>query len=175
MGICRGLLGLGLAAALAACSPVYNWREVREPQEGIKLMLPCKPDSGRRKLMLAGQSVDVHMTGCEADRTMFTLAYVNMIDADKANTALSEWKAILLDNLHGQMGAVQESVYPVKAAPVPVPAVRITAVGRRADGGMIRAQAIWFVRGARLYHALTLSEQLNMDAVDNFFSGIELE
>lgn len=175
MKIWHSLLGPGLAAALVACSPTYNWREVRLPQDGLRLMLPCKPDSGSRRLMLAGQSVDVHMIGCEADATMFTLAYADMADADKANSALSEWKGIMLDNLQGKPGAAQESGYSVKAVPAPIPAVLVNTAGRSADGGMLKAQAIWFVRGARLYHGLALGKQLKMDAVDNFFSGIELE
>ena len=55
-----------LAAALlglAACSPTFNWREVRVESAPLKAMLPCKPDRGSRAVPMAGRQVELQVLG----------------------------------------------------------------------------------------------------------------
>ena len=33
---------------LAACNPVFNWREVRPEGTALSLLLPCKPDKAEK-------------------------------------------------------------------------------------------------------------------------------
>jgi len=37
-------------ASLAACSPAYNWREVRLVDAPLRAMLPCKPTAPTREI-----------------------------------------------------------------------------------------------------------------------------
>jgi hypothetical protein len=166
---------LGLMAGLSACSPVYNWREIRIPQAAIKLLLPCKPDYGDRQLRLAAQTVDVHMAGCEADATMFTLAYADLSDSEKAHAAVAQWKAILLDNLQAQRGTEQTSDHLIQGAGGPVTGLQMKVSGLGANRSAVSAQALWFVRGTRAYQALTLGQPLKPDVMESFLSGIELQ
>jgi hypothetical protein len=48
---------LGVACALAACSPTFDRREVRTGQGGLMAMLPCKPDKGSRTVPTAGRGL----------------------------------------------------------------------------------------------------------------------
>jgi hypothetical protein len=59
---------------LSACTPAFNWREVRFDQAGVTALLPCKPDRAVRVVQLAGQPVSTNMAGCEAGGAMFTAA-----------------------------------------------------------------------------------------------------
>ena len=63
-----------ILAGLSACTPTFNWREVRFDQAGVTALLPCKPDRAARLVQLAGQQVSTHMAGCEAGGAMFTAA-----------------------------------------------------------------------------------------------------
>ena len=51
--------------ALAACSPTFNWREVRAEPTALKAMLPCKPDKGARNVPMAGREVSLQVIGCD--------------------------------------------------------------------------------------------------------------
>lgn len=159
---------------IAACTPVYNWREVRLPDAGIKLLLPCKPDHAKRTLPLAGQEVELQMAGCEAGAALFAISHVKSKDDSSIQAAQQEWRAAMLRNM--------QSTQEVQMAPIKLAGftaqphlVRLEARGRRQDGSAVTAQALWFGHGAHLYHAVVYADKLNLDAVDTFFSSIELQ
>ena len=52
-----------LAVAASACSPTFNWREVRAEPASLKVLLPCKPDKGSRRGPLGGRDVDLAVLG----------------------------------------------------------------------------------------------------------------
>jgi hypothetical protein len=159
---------------LSACNPVYNWRAVRMPEAHVKLMMPCKPDTGSRQLQLVGQSVLMQMSGCETDGTLFVLAHVEMPDAHSTSESLEQWKRSMLRNMKAQDGT-QESTSSVKNLGTRIQALRIHAKGKQENGKAVQAHAIWFARGAHLYHAAIYADKPNQDAVENFLSEIELE
>lgn len=51
------------AVLLGACSPEYNWREVRAADQGYVVMLPGKPASMTRTIQLDGLEVPMTMQG----------------------------------------------------------------------------------------------------------------
>ena len=65
---------IAILVGLSACTPTFNWREVRFDQAGVTALLPCKPDRAVRVVQLAGQQVSTNMAGCEAGGAMFTAA-----------------------------------------------------------------------------------------------------
>jgi hypothetical protein len=164
----------GTMFLLAACNPVYNWREVNLPQAGLKVLLPCKPDQGQRAISLAGLTVEMQMAGCEAGAGLFVVAYVDLGETGKVEAALEQWKAAMLGNMQANDVALQSAVMIKGASTKPAP-IRLNAVGRRQDGSAVAAQAIWFAKGAHLYHAVVYADKLSRDAVDAFFSGIEFQ
>jgi uncharacterized protein involved in propanediol utilization len=80
-------------ALLAACTPTYNWRDVRFEGANLTALLPCKPDRATRELPIAGQMRQVHMMGCEAGGAMFTVAYAQLANEQEALALLPAWKA----------------------------------------------------------------------------------
>ena len=44
------MAAVAVTAALLACSPTFNWREVRLESTGLKAMFPCKPDHATRNV-----------------------------------------------------------------------------------------------------------------------------
>ncbi len=45
------------AILLAGCAPEYNWREVRSAEQGYLVMLPGKPASMTRRILLGESEV----------------------------------------------------------------------------------------------------------------------
>ncbi len=89
----RLLAGLALATALLACTPTYNWRDVRFETIAMQSLLPCKPDRATRELPLGGQLRQVHMMGCEAGGAMFTITYTELGSEQEAAALVPVWKS----------------------------------------------------------------------------------
>ena len=64
-----------LAVLAAACTPVFNWREVPVGEGDLVALLPCKPDRAERMLPLGTEAVRIDMAGCEAGGVTFAIAH----------------------------------------------------------------------------------------------------
>jgi hypothetical protein len=165
---------LGCILTLSACSPALNWREVRMgPDASVKALLPCKPDQASRPIALAGQNVELHMQGCEAAGMLFAVSWVSIQESGRAQEAQTQWQAGMLSSM--QARSVQALPINFKGATGPGQAVRVMASGTKPDGQPVQAQGLWLVRGNQVFHAAMYGEALASDAVDAFFSGIELQ
>lgn len=168
----RRILPLGIAILLGACSPAYNWREVRLAGSELKAMLPCKADQGSRRQSLAGREIEIRMLGCEASGALYAVSVAGLEDEKHAMAVQVQWQANLLGNM--QASASASSAWTVKGAGTALEPVRLSARGLRPDGREVMAQAVWFARGTRLYHAAIYAERINSEMSDPFFSGLEL-
>lgn len=176
---------LGLASSvvlLTACSPALNWRDVALPQEAMSVSLPCKPEQAQRTVELAGQPVEMRMTGCEADGGTFAVACATLADPGLAGGALTHWRAAVLASMQapaqGQPGAPQDRPF-VPAGALDLPqSVRTVALGRQPDGSAVAAQAVWFarVRGAKVHacHAVLFSARPRPEVAEPFLAGLVL-
>lgn len=165
-------LFLAVGVLLTACSPTFNWREVRVGDAGLQAVLPCKPDQASRQLAMVGREVEMRMVGCETGGALFAVSLVDVGDAARLSEAQSQWQAAMLAAMRAE--APQAAPYPLKgAASAPAP-VRLSARGQRPDGSAVQAQAVWFAQGTRLYHAAVYAERLGAEIVDPFLAGLEL-
>jgi len=164
---------LAISLGLAGCSPAFNWREVRPGPGELRALLPCKPDQGSRHLSLAGQDVELEMLGCETGGALFALSHVDMGAENRVEVAQVQWQAAMLGNM--QAGAPSIAGFAVKGSGQTFKPVRITAQGRRPDGGAVSAQGVWFARGAHLYHAVIYADKIRPEVTEAFFSGLEFQ
>jgi hypothetical protein len=167
------LLLAGSTLVLGGCSPTYNWREIRWDSAELKVLLPCKPDQGSRRMTLAGQDVDIQMMGCEAGTSLFAIAHVHLGEAEKTTAAQTQWQSAMLGNLQAQ--GMQMMPFQSRGASAQPQPLRLSAQGRREDGGAVAAQGVWFARGPHLYHAVIYADKISPDVAETFFSGIELQ
>lgn len=167
------LLG-SIVALMSACSPPLNWRERRFGDDAaLKALLPCQPDQGSRQMPLAGAQVALHMAGCEAGGTLFAIAWADIKDAAQVGAALAQWQSAMLTTM--QAASPQVTDFTLKGARAQPPAQRVVAAGRRQDGRAVVAQGVWFARGSQVFHAVMYADQLNPDAAETFFSGLEFQ
>lgn len=168
--MCRRFLPLGLALLLAACSPSLNWREVRPAGGELKALLPCKPDQGSRRQNLGGRELDIHMLGCEAGGALYAVSVADL--AEGALAVQVQWQANLLGNMQATTSA--SGPWAMKGASAMLEPVRLNAQGVRSDGRPVQVQAVWFARGARVYHAAVYAERISTEMSEPFFGGLEL-
>jgi len=158
----------------AACSPVFNWREVPVGGDAeLVALLPCKPDRASRDLPLGDQSVAVSMIGCEAGGATFAVAHASAADAAQAQSWLAAWQnQARAAQPAGGMKEQPAAVPRAAAAPAPL---RIEA---SAPAGP-RIQQLWFAHRQRsgaisIYQATVLGAPSAPEAFQTFFEGLRL-
>ena len=167
------LLLLFLPVLLQACSPALNWREVQLAGGELKALLPCRPDQATRRQSLAGYEVDLSMQGCETAGALYAISVAELGVPGSAQPVQAQWQMNLLAGLQAQ-GANRQPYVFQGAAAVPEP-VQLQASGRGAEGQALSVQAVWFVRGTRLYHAALYAERITPEMSEPFFSGMRLQ
>ncbi len=158
---------------LPACSPTYNWREVRVESTSLKAMLPCKPEQTSRELPIAGRAVNFSATGCETGGFAFALLTADMGSASEAVDVLAHWKAATVAGMRGAI-SLETPFVPGGALPLRE-SVRIVANGRRGDGTSVESHAAYFAQGGRVFQAVIYGSRISPELDEAFFSGLRLE
>ncbi|AMO98462.1 putative transmembrane protein [Collimonas arenae] len=81
---------------LGACSPKFNWREVRGKDASYSVLLPAKPATFARQIDLDGTQVTMTMTAAKVDDMVFAVGSATLPDAAKAQAALGAMKTALV-------------------------------------------------------------------------------
>lgn len=164
--VLSGFLGL------AACSPTFNWRDVRPVQTPLTALFPCKPDRETRVVSLGSKDVALTMLACVAGGVTFTLAYADMKDAARTGAVLAQWKQATLANLRAQ--ASRELPFLPQGARVLPQSVQVQADGVRQDGARVVLQAVWFTAGSLAYQAAVYADAANPAVAETYFAGLRL-
>lgn len=170
MKSCRTCAVVVLAAALAACSPTLNWRDVRPEGSGATLLMPCRPQDQRREVVLAGAKVMLSMSACRAGPQTWALAHADVGDAARVSAALTELRVAAAANL----GASAPQTLPVNVAgATPNPASRRQRVaGHLPDGSTVQEEVAVFARGTRVFQATVIGPALPAEGVQTFFTSL---
>ena len=101
----RFILTVGLALALAACSPKHDWRVVHNQEHGWQATFPGKPVQFSRELLLPGASAPVRLTlsSAKIDDAMFAVGWI-------ANANESSRKALesaMLANINARPSSIR--------------------------------------------------------------------
>ena len=151
------ILTLSMAAllVLAACSPAFNWRDVRPDGTRLSLLLPCKPDKAKKTVPLGGQPTALSMLGCDAGGVTFAVA--------------------VAANMKAGAGTAQTAPLKVAGASATPAAVRVSASGQRANGDVVYGQAAYFASGTQVFQAVMYAPAPQADVADTFFASLKFE
>ncbi|SIR57255.1 hypothetical protein [Pseudacidovorax sp. RU35E] len=171
--------GVAVLAALAACSPVFNWRDV-PLGDGLLALLPCKPDRAQRDVDLAGRTVSLEMAGCAAGDATFAVARMDGGSSPaEAQQRMEAWRASARAPWRAR-GQVQETPGRVPGAAQVPASVDLVADGDTGSStGVQQASMRWFARadGAgryTLYQATVLGRPSDAQALETFWEGLRL-
>jgi hypothetical protein len=161
------------ALLLNACSPSLNWRETRIADTGLTAMMPCKPAHHQRSVPLAGLTVTMQMTACDADGATFAIAHADIPDSSAAPQILAQWRTTTLANIAADVSSLKTvNASPTAALPG---SLRVIAQGKRGDASPVRLHGIWFAQGSRVFHAAVYAPQITSDMAETFFSGLKFQ
>ena len=166
---------LAALMALAACSPAFNWREVRPENTRLHLLLPCKPDKALKEVPLGGQSTPLSMLGCDAGGATFAVAVAELGNAADAAPVLALWNDLTLANMKAAPDSGQLLVQTIPGASAFVPVVRVQAHGQRGDGAAVSGQAVYFAQGSQVFQVVMYAPKIAPDVAETFFSSLKFE
>jgi hypothetical protein len=163
---------MAAASLLIACAPALDWRDVRPEGSGATVLFPCKPDSHARKVALGAHEVRLALYACTAAGATWALAYADMADPVRVSPALRELQASAARNLD----ATEASPLALKvegATPNPY-SQRVQIQGVFRDGRGVTEQLAVFANGTRVFQATVVSEKLDAEAAEIFFSALRV-
>jgi len=161
----------GLAAALLGCSPALDWREVRPEESGALAMFPCKPQRFTRRVPLAGAQVEMRLASCTVQDATYAIGYATLGDPRQVTPALGELSRAAAGNIGASPTPTAWSIAGMTPNPL---AQRLVMSGHDAEGKPVQEQAVFFVRGLRVYQATVVGPALDAAAAETFFSGLKL-
>lgn len=157
-------------ALIGACSPTFNWREVRPTESGIGTLMPCKPETAERAVPLGPTPVVLHMSSCDTGGLTYALAWAELGEGVDPDAAQSTWESASRQSLR--------AVGPGTAVPVNVPgaamATKVTLAGQNHQGKTTDAQVTYIRQGRRLYQAAVYGHPLPEDALGPFFDNLRV-
>ena len=156
---------------LQACSPTFNWRDVRLTNSPMQALFPCKPDETVRSTRLNDLALNMTMLSCDAGDVTFNLAYAQLSDRSSVGATLGAWKASTLQNL--KPGVVKELAFVPKGASDLPQSVKLALSATRPDGRPLALHAVWFASGSTVYQAAVMSERNNPAVAETFLSGLQ--
>ncbi len=176
MSIITRAAGLtALLLSLSACSPTFNWRELRLDGTPLQALMPCKPESARRSVPLGGAPTELHMHSCEAGGLRFAVAWADVGQTAQVAPALAAWRSASLQTLRV---AAPDSASPDHTWPAQVAgadAVQGLQVrGTDPQGQPVQTRAVYFARGTQVFQAAVYGPKLPDEPLDAFFGGLRL-
>lgn len=168
---------------LPACSPTFNWRDVRPENTRLSLLLPCKPNKAQKIVPLGGQPTELTMLGCDAGGATFAVAVADLGDVSEVAAVLVQWQNLTLANMKappagaaaGLTPATQ--VVPLKLAGTGIQprAVLVKARGQRPDGTVVTGHAAYFAQGSQVFQVVLYADKVAPEVSESFFSSLKFE
>lgn len=157
---------------LTACSPKFDWREVRANDAHAVILMPAKPATLSRPIDLNGMPITMTMMAAEVDGVSFALATAELADAAKAQLALSAMKAAMVKNINGSVK--HEKVLPSTPAN-PGTTIELEASGAGADGQPRLLLGRFVALDKRVYQAVVIGREKNVsrEAADTFLTSFK--
>lgn len=162
-----------LLLALTACSPKFDWRDVRSKAAPFSVLMPGKPSELSREIQLGQQRVTMHMTATRIDEVTFAVGAVKMQDKTQAQTTMELVKNALLANLGGSVTSETSSVTNVANKQIFI--TQFDARGKSSQSAPIRmvgrvvAQDVW------VYEVLVVGPEktIDLEVADTFVSSFK--
>jgi hypothetical protein len=175
---CFSFIKILLATSLigiSACSPTYDWREVRGPDAPFVVLLPAKPTTHTRDINLDGTQLPMTMTAAQVDGITFAVGSATLPDHAVPQAALTAMKTAMVRNIGGTIKREKAISIPGSTSP----SIEVEAVG--ASGGKTAEQPILLLarfaeKDRRIYQAVVVGPEkaVARDQADTFFTSLKL-
>jgi hypothetical protein len=169
-----GIPALWLAAACGgACTPTLDWRDVQPAGSRLQLLMPCKPASHARRIVLAGASVEMTLFACEAGGDTYAVGFADLRDPGRVTVALEELARAAQANLRATTAS--------RAVPARIEgmtpnagATRLSLQGQLPDGRAVTEAVVVFAYGTSVMQATVVGARPDAAAVETFIESLRV-
>ena len=168
--LATGAAVLACGMSLSACTPKYDWRDVRGESAPFTVLLPAKPSVLSRPVNLGGIQASMTMTAAEVGDVTFAVGTAELPDAAQAQAALLVMKDTLVKNIGGVIRHEKST------SGKNLSTIELDAAG--SGGGTARAlHARLVARDRRVYQAIVIGpdKAIRQEAVDTFLTSFKVE
>jgi hypothetical protein len=179
----RSALVAAAALLMLACSPRFEWREVRI-MDGATASLPGRPQSVTRELDVGGQAVSMTMWSTGAGATMFAVGAARLpapllADAAARTQVIAYFRDGLVRNIGGAVTSSAEAplALPPGGAGRLLASEAVEALGRPGpDGRKSRLAARFFIVDDQFFQVVALGAdgEIPPEVLDTFFTSFRL-
>ena len=164
---------------LSACTPKYDWREVRGTDTPFTVLLPAKPSTYTRPVNLGGIKANMTMTAAEIDDVTFAVGTAELPDTAQAQAALLAMKETLVKNINGvvrqektQLGSTRSTIE-LEAGP----GAAQSAASKTGGDKEIALHARFFARDRRVYQVIVAGREraIRPESVDTFLTSFKID
>ncbi|MGB8436826.1 MAG: hypothetical protein WCE38_21475 [Burkholderiales bacterium] len=100
---------LAFALPLAACYPELDWREVSSASGGYTVLMPARPDTAQREVVVGGVALMMSMTSVRREGMAFGAAYADIPRNDARDAELlAAARDALVRNIDGRIASTRE-------------------------------------------------------------------
>ena len=169
-----GVLCCAPLVLLGACSPAYDWRDVRPAGTQLAMQFPCRPVAQRRAVELAGPAVDLSLLACTAGGQTWALAHADLGDPARVTAALAELRTSTITKLNAQQTEPAPLALPGATPNVHSGRLRLQSRAGAASAGHrpLQMEVALFARGTQVFQVSVLGEVLPTETSETFFASI---
>jgi len=173
-----------LLTGLTACSPTYNWRDIRGPGGDYWVQLPARPSVLTRRIYLEGLEVEMTMQGAKVNDNVFTIGLVPLPSPSAEAAGLSPERILaamreqMLRNIGASPATPSSSVAvdlvdrdAKKIGKTQLQAVSASGSGRHAAMRLHGRFGNWQGHALQL---VALGPDLDLEQVDHFLTSLRL-
>ena len=164
---------------MAACSPEYDWREVKPDGSRFAAMMPARPASMTQPVNLDGLTADMTLHGARVREVAFTVGSVRLPDAqpDRRAHALLAMRTAMVRNIAGtEQSSRPVMISVIDAAGVAqgtVEGIEVQAIGKMRETDVMLL-ARFAADGDRAWQAVVLGPRPDRDQAALFLDSLRI-
>lgn len=163
-----------LTFSLSACTPKFDWREVRNTDVPLSILMPAKPSSYSREMQVDTKKIALQMTAADAGQLSFAYAYAQLDHVDQSERTIQQEKLLailkmgMLKNIRAQQFELGDARHPKNT---------LVASGQAANGQTIKMVARFFSHGPWVIQVIVMGNEKEMtpEILDMYFGSLNLD
>lgn len=163
-----------LIFSLSACTPKFDWREVRNADIPLSILMPAKPSSYTREMQVDNMKIALQMTAADAGQLSFAYAYAKVDQVETLNKDILQEKVLailkvgMLRNIHANQFEVADARHPKNT---------VVATGQSANGNTIKMVARFLSHGPWVLQIVVMGNEKAMtpEILDMYFGSLNLD
>lgn len=154
---------------LNACSPKFNWREIKNEEPHLSILFPGKPSSHSREVQLGDNKVIMHMIATDIDGINFSLAYAKV---NKENRDLNQQKKLQQDLVYLMQEGMIKNINGTKIESRVKNSIFVA--GNLPNGQKINMYGKFEIKGDWIVQVILIGEErkITEEVADTFISSL---